>query len=234
MARLICPEEVPRHEWCGGMWYKNLVDDLDAVVGICWQPAGSEHEAHWHDAPELYVVLEGSAQTLTEDGMVEIRAGESLEIPGRAIHNTIAGPDGMLFLFFFPDGPQETRCYCWTHEKCPGVGSPCVRGCGEGKGNKRKAIVDGETWRQEVVTLPRPGAMLTKGHRFVYVHSGEVVVAGITAKAGQLVDLGSRGDNKLLKTKQDGTSVVFCTPLQSPSSDSETSSVTSERIDYLN
>lgn len=57
---------------------------------------------HRHGPAEIYFGLAGTG-TVTIDGIAhEIQPGTALYIPEEAEHGTVAGPDGLRFLYVFP------------------------------------------------------------------------------------------------------------------------------------
>ena len=72
------------------------------VMGVAeFGPEGTLN-AHRHGPSEIYFGLSGSG-TVTVDGVVhEIGPNVAIFIPPDAEHHTVAGPDGLRFLYVFP------------------------------------------------------------------------------------------------------------------------------------
>ena len=72
------------------------------VMGIAEFDAGGTLRPHRHEPSEIYFGLSGSG-TVTIDGIPhEIRQGVTILIPENALHGTVAGPEGLSFLYTFP------------------------------------------------------------------------------------------------------------------------------------
>ncbi|MGP6087076.1 cupin domain-containing protein [Antarctobacter jejuensis] len=72
------------------------------VMGVAEFGEGGTLLPHRHSPAEIYFGLDGSG-VVTIDGVAhELTPGTALYIPGDAEHGTVAGPDGLRFLYVFP------------------------------------------------------------------------------------------------------------------------------------
>ncbi|MCM2560578.1 cupin domain-containing protein [Lutimaribacter sp. EGI FJ00015] len=72
------------------------------VVGVAEFGAHGTLKPHRHGAAEIYFGLTGRG-TVTIEGVAHtIGPGTALFIPGEVLHGTVAGPDGLQFLYAFP------------------------------------------------------------------------------------------------------------------------------------
>ncbi len=72
------------------------------VMGVAEFGAGGTLNAHRHAPAEVYFGLSGSG-TVTVDGVAhEIAPNIAVYIPENAEHETVAGPEGLKFLYVFP------------------------------------------------------------------------------------------------------------------------------------
>lgn len=90
----------------GSVTWRTLVDGSRTptsgmVAGIASFGPGGTLEPHRHAHPELYFGLEG-AGTVTVDGTTHrIAPGVAVYLPSDAEHATVAGDEGLKFLYFF-------------------------------------------------------------------------------------------------------------------------------------
>lgn len=83
----------------------------EMVFGIAEFGPGDRLLPHRHTPGEVYFGLEGSG-TVTIDGVAhEIRPGVALYIPADAEHGTVAGPDGLRFVYSFAALDFESIVY---------------------------------------------------------------------------------------------------------------------------
>lgn len=59
-------------------------------------PFGHRHEDH----EEVYVVITGSARLKVEDEILELEPWDAVHVPGRAMRNLEAGPEGVEIIAF--------------------------------------------------------------------------------------------------------------------------------------
>lgn len=77
-------------------------DTAEMVMGVAEFGAFGELKAHRHGPAEIYFGLSGSG-TVTIDGVAhDLYPNVALYIPAEAEHHTIAGEDGLRFLYVFP------------------------------------------------------------------------------------------------------------------------------------
>lgn len=87
-------------------WRTLFCGDKTATAGMVMGIAEFGPEGtllpHRHGPSEIYFGLAGSG-VVTIDGVAhEINPGTALYIPAEAEHDTVAGPDGLRFLYTFP------------------------------------------------------------------------------------------------------------------------------------
>ncbi|MGB1035139.1 MAG: cupin domain-containing protein, partial [Primorskyibacter sp.] len=86
-------------------------DTTGAVIGVAEFGPGETLLAHRHPPAEYYFGLSGQG-TVTIDGVPhDLRAGVALFIPGDAVHDTVAGPDGLRFVYVFPRDRMSDVAY---------------------------------------------------------------------------------------------------------------------------
>lgn len=72
------------------------------VMGIADFDAGGTLRPHRHEPSEIYFGLSGSGVVWIDGVPHDIRQGVTILIPANAIHETVAGPEGLSFLYTFP------------------------------------------------------------------------------------------------------------------------------------
>ncbi len=74
----------------------------DMVMGVAEFGAGGTLLPHRHEPSEIYYGLSGSG-IVTIDGIPHVIAqGTAIHIPSNAEHGTVAGPEGLAFVYVFP------------------------------------------------------------------------------------------------------------------------------------
>ncbi len=77
-------------------------DTAEMVMGVAEFGAHGILRAHRHGPAEVYFCLSGSG-TVTIDGVAhDLSPNVALYIPAEAEHETVAGDDGLRFLYVFP------------------------------------------------------------------------------------------------------------------------------------
>ena len=76
-------------------------------------PFGHKHE----DQEEVYVVVEGSARIKVEDEVLDLELWDAVRVPGDALRNLEAGPDGAKIIAFGERAGQDASEFAqnwWT------------------------------------------------------------------------------------------------------------------------
>ena len=79
----------------------------DVRMGLQELDPGGMYPAHFHESPEIYVVLEGIARWTVGDAVVEVRPGSTVYTPPNRSHRVVnAGEVPLRWLYFWwaPDG----------------------------------------------------------------------------------------------------------------------------------
>lgn len=71
---------------------------------------------HRHGAAEIYFGLTGEGTVTIEGTAHRLAPGVALYIPGEALHDTLAGPEGLRFLYVFPRDRFSEIDYRFTAE----------------------------------------------------------------------------------------------------------------------
>lgn len=74
----------------------------EMVVGIAEFAPHGTLLPHRHEAPEVYLGLEGEATVTISGTPHRLAPGVALFVPGNAEHSTVASPSGARFLYVFP------------------------------------------------------------------------------------------------------------------------------------
>ncbi|MGH1452614.1 MAG: cupin domain-containing protein [Paracoccaceae bacterium] len=92
----------------GSVMWRTLVcadrtPSSDMVMGLAEFDAGGTLLPHRHLPAEVYYGVEGSG-TVTIDGIAhKIAPGIAVFVPSNAEHGTVAGPEGLKFVYVFPN-----------------------------------------------------------------------------------------------------------------------------------
>jgi len=126
MMNLIDPQSLPVQGWTGvvphhgipPITWQEAINTSSLVAGVAWQNAGEENEAQFHAPPEIFVALEGHAETLIGDEWIPVHPGDVVFAASNTVHCTRAAPDSPFYcLYVFPTGPFEHIHYNFVHSK---------------------------------------------------------------------------------------------------------------------
>ncbi|MGI8629649.1 MAG: cupin domain-containing protein [Solirubrobacteraceae bacterium] len=73
-------------------------DTPDAAIAVTWvdiQP-GAEQHPHSHDPQQVYVIINGTGRMLVGDEERDVRVGDLVYVPSRALHGIVNTGTGML------------------------------------------------------------------------------------------------------------------------------------------
>ena len=92
----------------------------ELIVGVADMGAFGTLKAHRHEAVEFYFGLSGEGIVEIDGVRHRIAHGTAVYIPGNAEHGVIAGPDGLSFLYGFPEHAFEDVEYVFSHSAAAG------------------------------------------------------------------------------------------------------------------
>ena len=81
----------------------------DLSLGYATFPPHGTLLQHRHDDAEFYFCTRGSGTVVIEGRVVNLLAGAAIMIPGGALHEVVAGADGLEFLYGFPNQPKFSQ-----------------------------------------------------------------------------------------------------------------------------
>ncbi|NCX49224.1 MAG: cupin domain-containing protein [Gammaproteobacteria bacterium] len=81
----------------------------DLSLGYATFPPHGTLLQHRHDDAEFYFCTRGSGKVIIEGSVVELAVGVSIMIPGSALHEVVAGADGLEFVYGFPNQPYFSQ-----------------------------------------------------------------------------------------------------------------------------
>jgi len=117
---------VPSHgASSGSLTWQEIIDDKHVVCGIAWQNPGLLHEAHFHEPPEMFFILNGAGETLVGDHWTPLLPGDVVFNGSNVVHQTRAAIDTPLLCFYiFPQGPFRTFKYHFLASPSPDMPAP--------------------------------------------------------------------------------------------------------------
>lgn len=91
----------------GSVTWRTLIDadrhpSSGLAVGVATFGAGGTLRPHRHEAPEFYFGLSGEGVVSIDGVPHRIAAGICVYLPPDVEHDTLAGPEGLRFLYAFP------------------------------------------------------------------------------------------------------------------------------------
>jgi mannose-6-phosphate isomerase-like protein (cupin superfamily) len=108
--------------------WQEFVDDEHTVCGIAWQNPGLLHEAHFHEPPEMFFILNGAGETFVGDRWTPLLPGDLVFNGSNVVHQTRAAIDFPLLCFYiFPKGPFNTFKYHFLNKPAPDMPAPSNR-----------------------------------------------------------------------------------------------------------
>ncbi len=88
------------------MWQTLICGDRmqssDMVLGLAQIPAFGSLPLHRHDPAEFYFITSGQGDVMIDGAITPVHAGVAVFVRGGAEHGITAGPDGVEFLYGFP------------------------------------------------------------------------------------------------------------------------------------
>ncbi len=99
------------------IWYKNIINQENGVLGICVVEKGYEAYLHHHKEEEVYFFLYGKGRTFFDDKEQIIQAPNIVKIKGDSLHAMTPISDYVVLLYYFPEGPFEKIEYTYTSSK---------------------------------------------------------------------------------------------------------------------
>jgi mannose-6-phosphate isomerase-like protein (cupin superfamily) len=94
---------------------KRLLDrGVELMAGICEFDAGIHYTRHYHDQPEIYFILAGSALVFKGDAEVRMDPGSALYLAGREIHGLDSIGEVPLKLFWAYGCETAGHVINWT------------------------------------------------------------------------------------------------------------------------
>jgi len=172
---------VPSHGDAELTW-QTFADSSNLIAGLAHQQPNSDHAAHYHAEPEIFICTRGSARTEQRDGSwIDVGPGDVVYIPPNVVHRTIAGPEGLEVMYYFGSGPFSTIIYRRLAEPetmvgyAPSLQSPLVmslsRGClRQSVGSSFVLSRGDEKHMFDVPYVP---------NQSFYIHRGEAMVEGL-------------------------------------------------------
>jgi quercetin dioxygenase-like cupin family protein len=88
---------------------RRRVDGRNMTVLRYWFEAGAAHGLHVHPEEQLMLIEAGSARLHTDDGVIEVGAGDWTVVAPEVRHGLEAGPDGVQLLVVL--SPRRTAGY---------------------------------------------------------------------------------------------------------------------------
>ncbi|MEM6318306.1 MAG: AraC family ligand binding domain-containing protein [Bacteroidota bacterium] len=99
------------------IWYKNLINKKQGVLGICLVKRGFEAYFHQHEEAEVYFFLYGVGRTFFNNEEHIIQSPDIVHIKGNTLHCMTPISRYVLLLYYFPEGPFEKIEYKYTSLK---------------------------------------------------------------------------------------------------------------------
>lgn len=89
----------------------------DLVLGVGQIPAFGKLPLHHHDPAEFYFVTMGDGEITIDGNIILARSGMAIFIPGGAEHGIDAGPNGMEFIYGFPQNRFADVIYSFPQQQ---------------------------------------------------------------------------------------------------------------------
>ena len=99
------------------IWYKNIINKENGVLGICLVEKGFEAYLHQHKEMEIYFFLYGEGRTFFDNKEHIIKAPDIVKIKGNTLHCMTPISDYVVLLYYFSEGPFENIEYTYTSKK---------------------------------------------------------------------------------------------------------------------
>lgn len=93
------------------------MDSRDLVLGVAQIPAFGSLPLHHYDPAEIYFMTSGSGEISIDGQITKACSGMAIFIPGRAEHGIFAGPNGIEFLFGFPNSRFDDVTYNFSQQQ---------------------------------------------------------------------------------------------------------------------
>jgi quercetin dioxygenase-like cupin family protein len=109
---------------------KRLLDrGVEMMAGVCELDPGVHYTRHWHDQPEIYVVLAGAGVVYRGDEELEVGAGTALHLASREVHGLDSLAAAPLRLFWVYGCETAGDTINWTpvepiYERARRAGAP--------------------------------------------------------------------------------------------------------------
>ncbi len=109
---------------------KRLLDrGVELMAGVCEFDPGVHYTRHWHDQPEIYVVLDGAGVVYRGDAAIEVAAGGTLYLASREVHGLDSLAATPLRLFWVYGCETAGHTVNWTpvepiYERARRAGAP--------------------------------------------------------------------------------------------------------------
>ena len=99
-----------------GIVYSTICDRKDLIIGECTITYEKKDVIHYHDVPEIYIILEGDGEVLFKGEWVSAKKGDMFNIPEKTRHS--ARTTGMMkILYIFDKGPFNTIKYYFDNNE---------------------------------------------------------------------------------------------------------------------
>ena len=99
------------------IWYQNLIDQKNGVLGICLVERGFEAYFHQHHENEIYFFLYGIGKTFFNNKEHIIRSPNIIKIKGDSLHCMTPLSKYVILLYYFPEGPFKKIEYKYSPSK---------------------------------------------------------------------------------------------------------------------
>lgn len=93
------------------------MDSHDLVLGVAQIPPFGSLPLHRHDPAEFYFITSGGGEINIDGQITPARSGMAIFIPGGAEHGILAGPDGIEFLYGFPNSRFDDVTYNFSQQQ---------------------------------------------------------------------------------------------------------------------
>ena len=101
------------------IWYENIINQKNGVLGICLVEKGFKAYLHQHQEEEIYFFLYGEGRLFLDHKEHHIKSPNIVKIKGNTLHGMTPTSDYVVLLYYFPEGPFEDIEYKYTEDFIP-------------------------------------------------------------------------------------------------------------------
>jgi len=99
------------------IWYKNIIDKSDGILGICLVFNGYKAFKHNHKEDETYFFLYGTGKMFCDNKTFIVNSPDIIKIKGNDLHCMTPISEYVILMYYFKQGPFDKIKYNYTLSK---------------------------------------------------------------------------------------------------------------------